>query len=77
MFGLLDQHFTSVDNATISEASIFGTEKDKQRYETLLMYSFRKLKAAQYHSDNVRDFILKDLEQWRQVAKAANIRIDK
>ena len=27
--------------------------------------------------DAYRDFILKDLEQWRQVAKAANIKIDK
>jgi tripartite-type tricarboxylate transporter receptor subunit TctC len=27
--------------------------------------------------DAYRDFILKDLEQWRSVAKAANIRIDK
>jgi tripartite-type tricarboxylate transporter receptor subunit TctC len=27
--------------------------------------------------DAYRDFILKDLEQWRSVAKAANVRIDK
>jgi tripartite-type tricarboxylate transporter receptor subunit TctC len=40
-----------------------------------------RLRVLGYESDHLigdayRDFIVKDLEQWRAVAKAANIKID-
>lgn len=60
MLNVLNDHFSSLDDATISDLSIFRDEKDKQKYETLLMYAFRKLKAAEYHLGNVKTLIAND-----------------
>lgn len=73
MFEILKSHFNRLDNADVSAESIFKTEQDKERYETLLMYVFRKFEATNYHLKNVKGFIEKEkasLDASDQVSKA-------
>lgn len=56
---VIDDHLISLDKAEVSPDSIFDKTKkrDKERYETLLMYSYRKYQAAKYHLANVQRFL--------------------
>ena len=53
VFDLLDNHFSKIDAAPIAGDSIFADDNAKQRHESILMYAFRKYRAACYHSGNV------------------------
>lgn len=57
MFEVLESHFSRLDNAEVSPESIFKIEQDKERYETLLMFVFRKYEAASYHLGKTKGFI--------------------
>ncbi len=57
IFEVLDNCFTKLDNAPISPDGMFTSERDKERYETVFMYAFRKYQAAIYHYKNVKRFI--------------------
>lgn len=54
---ILDNYFNRMDNAQIIPNGIFQSENDKERYETQLMFAFRKYQAAVYHYENVKKFI--------------------
>jgi len=60
IFRVLDEYFKKLDSAPISPSGMFTSEGDKERYETLFMYAFRKYRAAIYHYENVRGFIKAD-----------------
>jgi hypothetical protein len=60
IFEVLDEYFKKLDTTPISPTGIFSSESDKERYETLFMYAFRKYRAAIYHYENVKAFIKAD-----------------
>jgi len=60
IFEVLDGYFEKLDVAPISPTGMFTCISDKERYETLFMYAFRKYKAATYHYENVKAFIKAD-----------------
>jgi hypothetical protein len=53
-FDLLDDYFSKMDAAPVGGDSIFADERAKQRHESILMYAFRKYRAACYHAGNVK-----------------------
>lgn len=46
-----------MDHAPVGGDSIFADEKAKQKHESILMYAFRKYRAACYHVENVKRFL--------------------
>lgn len=52
----LDTLFEKLDAVSTSEEVIVRSEEDKERYESLLMFAFRKLQAARHHLENIRRF---------------------
>lgn len=52
-YDILKQYFETLDKVESSPDLVFDERISKERYETLLMYSFRKYQAAVYHSQNV------------------------
>jgi hypothetical protein len=54
VFDLLDNYFSKMDAAPVGGDSIFADENAKQRHESILMYAFRKYRAACYHAGNVK-----------------------
>lgn len=64
IYNILDRHLNLIDKATICENSIFKREHCKEKYETYLMYAFRKYKAANYHYGNVIRFLNEDKESY-------------
>lgn len=55
----LDEHLSVLDSAPISFESVFKNQNEKERYETLITYAYRKLTAAQYHLIQVEKFVEK------------------
>jgi len=49
----LDKLFSVLDAIEYGSGMIFSNESEKERYESLLMFAFRKSQAAQYHLRNV------------------------
>jgi len=60
IFEVLNEYFKKLDSAPISSTGMFTSESDKERYETLFIYAFRKYRAAIYHYENVKGFIKAD-----------------
>lgn len=46
-----------MDTAPVGGNSIFKDDRAKEKHETIIMYAFRKYRAAVYHSENVRRFL--------------------
>jgi hypothetical protein len=59
---LMEALFALLDKAKLAPATILKTEAQKEHYETLLMFAFRKRQAARYHRNRV-DELLKDHQQ--------------
>ena len=49
----MDALFLKLDKAPLAPASIFKTEAQKEHYESLLMFAFRKRQGAQYHRTRI------------------------
>jgi hypothetical protein len=45
--------FKSLDAAAITPEAVLNSEARKEYYESLLMFAFRRLQAARYHSARV------------------------
>ena len=56
----LDNYFKELDDITYSKNALFSNLKDKEKYETSFMYSFRKYQAAKYHFKNVKKHLDKE-----------------
>lgn len=54
VFDVLDNYFSTMDHAPVGGNSIFADENAKQKHESILMYAFRKYRAACYHAGNVK-----------------------
>lgn len=61
IFTILDDYFSAMDNVVIGESSIFLNEDTKERHETILMYAFRKYRAACYHLARVNQLLEENL----------------
>lgn len=57
VFGRLEALFKLLDAAQLVPATILTSENHKQHYESLLMFAFSKLKAAQYHAEQVTKLV--------------------
>jgi hypothetical protein len=49
--------FELLDKAKLAPATVLKTEAQKEHYETLLMFAFRKRQAARYHRDRVDELL--------------------
>ena len=49
----MDNLFTALDIAPGTPETILTDAAFRERYESLVMFAFRKLQAARYHRDNV------------------------
>jgi hypothetical protein len=54
VFDVLDHYFTLMDDAPVGGDSVFQNDKAKEKHESILMYAFRKYRAAFYHLENVK-----------------------
>lgn len=63
IFSILNAYLDKLDRVLISSEGIFKSENEKEKYETLFMYSFRKYKAAQYHYENIKTFIKEEVNK--------------
>ena len=75
IFKILDQYLDKLDTVTISQSGFLKTFYDKERYETIFMYSFRKYRAAVYHSNLISKF-LKEYEEYAQTNPLREIKDD-
>ena len=57
VFKVLDDYFSTMDHAPVGGNSIFKDENAKQKHESILMYAFRKYRAACYHARNVKQLL--------------------
>jgi hypothetical protein len=57
LVALLDDLFAALDAVELAPRSIINSDTHKEHYETLAMFAFRKLQAAQYHRQRVNDLI--------------------
>ncbi len=60
---MIDAYFTTLDEVPFSPCTIFASQESKEKYETYLMYAFRKYQAARYHYDNIRSHMAKDYDK--------------
>ncbi len=51
---ILDAYFMRLDHAPVGEGSVFSDDRQKEKHESLLMFSLRKYLAAAYHFKNVK-----------------------
>ena len=58
----LDHYLDKLDTVTVSETGFFKTDHEKEHYETIFMYSFRKYRAAVYHSNLINKFLIEYVE---------------
>lgn len=56
----MDNYLKELDCVPFSPESIFKNEEEKEKYETQLMYVFRKYQATKYHFENIIKFLEKD-----------------
>lgn len=57
VFDSLEDYFSKMDQACIGVNSIFSNKNAKERHESILMYAFRKYRAACYHLERVKQLI--------------------
>ena len=57
VYETINQYFSHMDDAPVGGNSIFQDDRAKEKHETIIMYAFRKYRAALYHSENVRRFL--------------------
>ena len=57
VFEFLDEYFSTMDHALIGGNSIFSDENAKEKHESILMYAFRKYRAACYHLERVKQLM--------------------
>jgi len=53
----LDELFNRLDEAMLSPETILTSEAQRENYESIVMFAFRKLQAARYHRQRVEEFI--------------------
>lgn len=73
VYHVLDNYFKQLDSVSIKSDGFFRKEDDKDRYETLFMYSFRKFQAAKYHCSNVLKFLIRDLKSKKGASLKAEL----
>jgi hypothetical protein len=52
-YKILEIHFKSLDACELGDNKIFKSQADKERYESYLMFAFRKFMSLDYHLNNV------------------------
>ena len=57
VYATIDQYFSHMDDAPVGGNSIFQDDQEKEKHETIIMYAFRKYRAAVYHSENIRRYL--------------------
>jgi len=62
LFSTLETHFTNLDNCPLIESKIFESEQQKERYESYIMFAFRKFRSLSYHLSNVNDLWRKEAD---------------
>ena len=60
VFEALEVLFKALDAAPLAPATILKSDNFKQHYESLFMFAFRKLQAARYHSERVKELLAID-----------------
>jgi len=65
----LDELFAALDGMEVSPACIFKNGQEKEQYESLLTFGFRKLQAAKYHLLNVHRLLAKAIEESAHVER--------
>ena len=76
VYELLSAYFSEMDRAPLSPAGPLKSNEDKERYETIIMYAFRKYQAAQYHLHRVLEFVKKDEEETKKAAERFVARLE-
>lgn len=58
--GRMDALFDKLDKIALAPASIFKAEAQKERYESLVMFAFRKRQSALYHRKRIDEIAAAD-----------------
>ena len=58
IYSLLNDYLSNLDRIKkYDDSSIFSSKRDKEVYETYLMFAFERYKAAKYHAKNIETLI--------------------
>ncbi len=76
-YTITDEYFKKLDAAPISPDGFFTSENDKERYETQIMYAFRKYRSSLYHYNNVLGLLQKDEDSAIRASRRTNEMIQK
>ncbi len=59
LYEAMERHFSALDTVATVTGTPFPDRDAKDQHETVLMYAFRKRRAAEYHAERVRDAALR------------------
>jgi hypothetical protein len=62
LYSTLESHLNNLDRCEFKESKIFNSQADKERYESYIMFAFRKFKSLNYHIDNTNKLLKKEAD---------------
>jgi hypothetical protein len=62
LYTKLESHFQNLDECELKGSKIFNTQADKERYESYIMFAFRKFQSLKYHLENTKRLLKKEAE---------------
>jgi len=61
LYPILENHFKNLDKCEIGDNKVFSPQKDKEHYESYIMFAYRKFKSLSYHFSNTNCLINKEI----------------
>lgn len=68
LYTKLENHFKYLDECNLLENKIFKSQADKERYESCIMFAFRKFQSLAYHLNNTITLLNKETESLAEEA---------
>ena len=62
LYAKSEKHFKNLDECNLQEGKILRSPKDKERYESYIMFAFRKFQSLSYHLNNTITLLNKEAE---------------
>ena len=66
LYSILENHFKNLDQCEIGDKKIFNPQKNKQYYESHIMFAYRKYKSLDYHLNNTNGLIDKEISYLKE-----------
>ena len=81
LYSTLENHFKNLDKCEIGDNKIFSSQKNKEYYESYIMFAYRKFKSLDYHFSNTNCLINKEINNLKekniQIPNSKELKISK